>query len=291
VSICLAAFKVLVASYNILTRIQYVKHGGSWWRLEDIPEVPVWWFAGASALGILVVTIVSARFVLKESPVGGGEIGSRLIIQALPRGVRLLLSYLGFPPFLWLVMVLNLSWLHSGRMNTVLLLLPWASSFALSLWIPQILTRFEAVVLMPLGITSTLLAMTYFFQRAWWVGAWFVVLWLLVGGFGASLHPEMTIGQLAVGTISYPINFDASFLKISPRQAAQLGMVTLKISFASGVSVALLAYHNGQGALFAMVLGLASVVAGPVTAFLYAVLTAAPLMLVSGRTSPQAPEV
>lgn len=74
VSVCLAGFKVVVASANILARIHYVQRGGSWWRLEDPPlDVPVWWFAGASALGILVVALVSARFVLKERLVGGRE--------------------------------------------------------------------------------------------------------------------------------------------------------------------------------------------------------------------------
>lgn len=72
VSICLAAFKVLVASYNILSRIRYVQHGDSWWRFEGPPvNVPVWWFVGASALGILVVALVSARFVLEDRPARG----------------------------------------------------------------------------------------------------------------------------------------------------------------------------------------------------------------------------
>lgn len=216
--------------------------------------------------------------------VTGSETAPRSMVRILVTGIRLLLSCLGFPPLLWLVMVLNLSWLHSGRMDVVILVLPWVSSFALSLWISQMLTRFEAVVLMPLATTATLLAMIYFFQRAWWVGAWFVILWLLVGGFGASLHPEMTIAQLGRGTISYPTGPTAGFLKIGPRQSAQLGMAITRISFASGVSVALLSYHHGLGASLAMVLGLASIVAGPVAAFLYAVATAAPLMLISGRT-------
>jgi hypothetical protein len=102
----------------------------------------------------------------------------------------------------------------------------------------------------------------------------------------------MTITQLAKGTISYPNSSDAGFLKqITPRQANQLAMVILKTSFASGVSVALLSYHHGLGSFLAVMLGLASIVAGPVAAFLYAVLTAAPLLLVSGRTPPPTPQV
>lgn len=72
VSVCLAAFKVVVASCNVLTRIQYVQRGGSWWRFEGPPvDVPVWWFAGASAMGILVVALVSARFVIEGRPARG----------------------------------------------------------------------------------------------------------------------------------------------------------------------------------------------------------------------------
>jgi hypothetical protein len=170
-------------------------------------------------------------------------------------------------------------------MYTVLLVLPWVSSSALSLWVSDMVIRLEAVVLMPLATTATLLAIVYFFHRAWWVGAWFVVLWLLVGGFGASLHPQRTIPQLAMGTISYPIGADEGFLKpITPRQGAQLGIVMLKTACALGVSVSLLSYHHGLGSFLAVILGLASIVAGPVAAFLYAVVTAAPLILVSGRT-------
>lgn len=39
---------------NILTQIQNVQHGGSWWRLEDIPEVWLRRFAGASALARII---------------------------------------------------------------------------------------------------------------------------------------------------------------------------------------------------------------------------------------------
>jgi len=228
----------------------------------------------------------------EPTPVISGEIESKLIIRTLPIGIRLLLTLLGFPPFLWLVMFFNLWQLHSGRMDTVLLALPWISSFALSLWIPDLLTRFEAVVLVPLGITSILLAMIYFSQRVWWLGAWFVFLWLLVGGFGASLHPKMTPSRLAKGTIFYPNDPEPGSLKeMTPREGSQLAIVMFKTSLASGVSIALLSYHNGFGPFRAGMLGLAAIVVGPLAAFLYAVLTAIPLRLVSHRKPPPKAQV
>jgi len=69
VSLGLAAFKVVIASANIFTRIRYVQRGGSWWHFEGPPvDVPVWWFASASALGILVVALVCGRFALRARP-------------------------------------------------------------------------------------------------------------------------------------------------------------------------------------------------------------------------------
>jgi hypothetical protein len=145
--------------------------------------------------------------------------------------------------------------------------------------------RFEAVVLVPLATTSTLLAVIYLFQRAWWLGAWFVVLWWLVGRFGASLHPEMNTFRLAKGTISYPNSPAGGRLKeISPHQANRLAVALFKTSFVSGVTVVLLSYHEGLGLSAAVVLGLAGAVLGPTATFLYAIVTAAPFFLVSGRT-------
>ncbi|MGO8813616.1 MAG: hypothetical protein ACLQVG_02980 [Terriglobia bacterium] len=94
--------------------------------------------------------------------------------------------------------------------------------------------RLEAVVLVPLDTTSTLVAMIYFSERAWWIAAWFVIVWLLLGGLGASLHPEKTPSQLAAGTVSYPTVPSAGLLKIGPHQAARVGAVMLKTSFALG---------------------------------------------------------
>jgi hypothetical protein len=177
-------------------------------------------------------------------------------------------------------------------MNTVLLVLPWVSSFALSLWIPDMVDRFEAVVLVPLATTSILLAMIYLFQRAWWLGAWFVLLWLLVGRFGASLHPDMNISRLAKGTISYPNSPDGGRLKeVNPHQANRLAIVLFKTSFVSGVTVVLLSHHERLGLSAAVLLGLAGAVLGPTATFLYAIVTAAPFLLVSGRTRPPKAQV
>lgn len=288
VSVYLAAFKFVVALSNIFARILCVQRGGSWWRPEDPPiEVPVWWFVGASAVGILVVIIFSATFVLKERPIRTAKGGSRLIIQSLPMGIRLLLSLLAFPPLIWLAILINLWKLHSSPMNTVLLVLPWISSFALSLWIPDLPTRFEAVVLVPLGTTAALLGTIYFFQGAWWVAVWFVLLWLVVGGFGASLHPELSPSRLVEGTISYPNDPEAASLKeMTEREGSQLATVLFKTGLACGISIALLFHHHGSGIFRAGIFGVVAIVLGPVTAFLYCLLTATPLLMAVRRKTP-----
>jgi CheY-like chemotaxis protein len=58
--------------------------------------------------------------------------------------------------------------------------------------------------LKPLAIIYGCLMLVFLFKTAWLVAAWFVLAWLINGAAGASLHPKLTVAELA--RQSWPVN-------------------------------------------------------------------------------------
>jgi hypothetical protein len=144
--------------------------------------------------------------------------------------------------------------------TVALIPIAWAYYFNKARALGEPLSRYEAIVLVPLSITLTLLAVIYFVCRSWWTGALLVVSGLLVGAVGQSLHPQMKSAELANGSVKFPSPSPAEGHSkgVTVEESQGITIVAMKTSLIVGLVAAALSYHHGLKLYLAVPLGLAA---------------------------------
>ncbi|MEI7832429.1 MAG: hypothetical protein WCJ56_04440 [bacterium] len=120
-----------------------------------------------------------------------------------------------------------------------------------------VITRYEKYVLFPMDVTAFVLAVYFFFKMHWWLGIYFLVVWLFTSIIGQSLHPDMTGSQLAqgeqyrraIGTMGEYLSLDDSYI---------LGKAVKKTCLLITITMTLLGLHSGRSWWLAIIIGIAS---------------------------------
>jgi len=101
--------------------------------------------------------------------------------------------------------------------------------------------NFEKFVLTPLNLLLPLVALIYFFQKAWFVGAYFLFVWFCVGLIGQSIHKDKSFDELARGELTAEENIrrDSNSL----RDAYELAKPLMYISWLTGITVGVILFH------------------------------------------------
>ena len=105
------------------------------------------------------------------------------------------------------------------------------------------IARFERFILKPVSFLFPILAILYFFQRAWLVGTFLLFVWFCIGLIGQSLHKDKSFAELTRGGLTSEENIAADS-EISHEEAHTLARRLLFTSWLYGITVAVLLFHH-----------------------------------------------
>ena len=103
--------------------------------------------------------------------------------------------------------------------------------------------RFERFVLTPLSFLLPIAALVYFFNTAWWVGAYLLFAWFCVGVIGQSMHKDKGFDDLARGGLTAEENIRSDSGSLD--DARQFAKPALLTSWLFAVTTAVLLFHHG----------------------------------------------
>lgn len=103
--------------------------------------------------------------------------------------------------------------------------------------------NFSKFVLRPLNLLLPLVALIYFFQKAWFVGVYFLFVWFCVGVIGQSIHKDKSFGELARGGLTAEPNIRPD--SNSPGDTYELAKPLMYISWLTGITVGVILFHYG----------------------------------------------
>ncbi len=126
--------------------------------------------------------------------------------------------------------------------------------------------NFEKVVLTPLSFLLPVIALLYFVQRAWFVGAYFLLVWFLVGVIGARIHKDKSFDQLVQSDLTAEDNIRP---EADPRRDdRELAQPLMRTAWLFAATVTVLLFHYGFRWLVSIPIGFS---VGIVTSFLFVV--------------------
>ena len=117
------------------------------------------------------------------------------------------------------------------------------------------IARLENLLLKPLSFWFPILAVIYFFHRAWFIGGFLLLAWFCVGLIGQSLHRDKTFAQLARGGLTSEENIIPDS-ELSSEEAHKLARPLFLCSWLCGITVAVLLFHHDYRWFIALLLGL-----------------------------------
>ena len=104
--------------------------------------------------------------------------------------------------------------------------------------------RYERFILRPLSILFPVGAIAYLIQKAWGIGALFVIVWFIVGAIGQALNRSKSFSELTEGStteeLTTPLSPEPTTL-----ETRQIGKLSLAVFWIVGITVAVLANHHG----------------------------------------------
>jgi len=117
--------------------------------------------------------------------------------------------------------------------------------------------RYERFILRPLSILFTVGAIAYFLQKAWGIGALFVIMWFVVGALGQALNRAKSFSELTDGSTpeerTSPCSAEPTAL-----ETMQIGRLGLAVFWIVGITVAVLTHHHGLRWLLSVSAGAAA---------------------------------
>jgi hypothetical protein len=128
------------------------------------------------------------------------------------------------------------------------------------------------LVLTPLSFLLPVVALFYFVQRAWFVGAYFLLVWFLVGVIGARIHKDRSFDQLVRSDLTAEDNIrpDDDVDPADPRRDdRELAQPLMRTAWLFALTVTVLLFHYEFRWIVSIPIGFS---AGIVTSFLFVVI-------------------
>jgi hypothetical protein len=100
---------------------------------------------------------------------------------------------------------------------------------------------FEKFVLTPLSFLLPVVALAYFIQAAWFVGAYFLLAWFCIGLIGSSIHKEKDFDKLVQGDLTAEANIRPK--ADAWRDAHELARPLMRIAWVFAVTATVLLFH------------------------------------------------
>ena len=103
--------------------------------------------------------------------------------------------------------------------------------------------RFERLILFPLDLAFIFLALMYFIKADWLGGVFALIVSLVLGMIGQSLHKNQTAGQLLRGEHLFENEGEDSH-RLSPTESNLLGKALVQSTIVLAIAFAVLAIHS-----------------------------------------------
>jgi hypothetical protein len=106
-------------------------------------------------------------------------------------------------------------------------------------------TKFDWLVLKPLWILFIVIAVYYFFQKAWLIGILMVGMNFWLGIIAANLYSYKEHNELANEYHNRTQNRKAGNIKITDKEYYEIGKLMIKLAFLLFTACLILTIHNG----------------------------------------------
>lgn len=117
---------------------------------------------------------------------------------------------------------------------------------------------------------SLILAVIYFFDGAWFTGAFLLFVWHWIGFIGQSLHRDKTFAELAQGGLTSEENITHAS-DMSNEEAHTLARSSLSFSWLCGITVGVLLFHHDYRWFVTLVAGVAVIISTSLVIILVAI--------------------